>query len=64
MSSLTREVTRGKHDCDLIDLGKHGIHVTEELLLGSVAKRVLTESRGDVLVVMDPRSAEPQPVGP
>jgi CPA2 family monovalent cation:H+ antiporter-2 len=39
--------------CDLIVMGKHGTHVTEELLLGSVTKRVLAESRGDVLVVVD-----------
>jgi nucleotide-binding universal stress UspA family protein len=29
--------------------------VTEELLLGSVTKRVLAESRSDVLVVVDER---------
>lgn len=39
--------------CDLIVMGKHGTHVTEELLLGSVTKRVLAESLGDVLVVVD-----------
>lgn len=37
--------------CDLIVMGKHGTHVTEELLLGSVTQRVLAESQGDVLVV-------------
>lgn len=46
--------------CDLIVLGKHGIHVTEDLLLGSVTQRVLAESQGDVLVVVDP--AAPSPV--
>lgn len=46
--------------CDLIVLGKHGTHVTEELLLGSVTKRVLAESLGDVLVVVDP-NAPPVP---
>lgn len=42
-------------DCDLVAMGKHGTHVTEELLLGSVTKRVLAESRSDVLVVVDKR---------
>lgn len=37
-------------DCDLIVMGKHGENVMEELLLGSVTKRVLGESQGDVLV--------------
>jgi len=41
--------------CDLIVMGKHGTHVTEELLLGSVTKRVLSESHGDLLVVVDGR---------
>lgn len=44
-----------KYRCDLIVMGKHGTHVTEELLLGSVTKRVLAESRSDVLVVVDKR---------
>lgn len=39
--------------CDLIVMGKHGTHVTEELLLGSVTRRVLAESDCDVLVVAD-----------
>jgi len=38
-------------DCDLIVMGKHGQHVMEELLLGSVTKHVLAESQGDVLVI-------------
>jgi len=46
-----------QHDCDLVVMGKHGTHVTEDLLLGSVTKRVLAESRSDVLVVTDPRPA-------
>ena len=33
-------------------MGKHGTHVTEELLLGSVTKRVLSESEQDMLVVV------------
>jgi len=36
-------------------MGKHGTNVTEELLLGSVTKQVLAESRSDVLVVVDKR---------
>ncbi len=43
--------------CNLIILGKHGTHVTEELLLGSVTKRVLGQCRADVLVVVDKRAA-------
>ena len=43
--------------CSLIILGKHGTHVTEELLLGSVTKRVLGQCKADVLVVVDKRSA-------
>lgn len=43
--------------CDLIVMGKHGTHVTEELLLGSVTQRVLAESQSDVLVVVDPQAA-------
>jgi nucleotide-binding universal stress UspA family protein len=42
-------------DCDLIVIGKHGAHIAEELLLGSVTKHVLAESQGDVLVICDPR---------
>jgi len=42
-------------DCDLIVMGKHGRHVTEELLLGSVTKHLLAESQCDVLVVGDAR---------
>lgn len=38
-------------DCDLIAMGKQGMNVTEELLLGSVTKHILAESQGDVLVV-------------
>lgn len=44
-----------KLGCDLVILGKHGSHVTEELLLGSVANGVLIDSRRDVLVVVDGR---------
>jgi CPA2 family monovalent cation:H+ antiporter-2 len=45
--------------CDLIVMGKHGTHVTEELLLGSVTKRVLDESKADLLVVIDKQPALP-----
>jgi len=53
----TREILAQEDDyaCDLIVTGKHGTHVTEELLIGSVTKRVLAESRSDVLVVIDSR---------
>jgi len=44
---------RAQSRSDLIVMGKHGIHVTEELLLGSVTKRVLSETRSDMLVVVD-----------
>ena len=47
--------------CDLVVMGKHGTHVTEELLLGSVTKRVLSEGDADVLVVVDKRG--PQDAG-
>jgi len=36
---------------DLIVIGKHGSHITEHLLLGSVTKHVLAETDCDVLVV-------------
>jgi len=39
-----------EHDCDLVAIGKHGQHVLEELLLGSVTKHVLAQSAADVLV--------------
>lgn len=53
----TREILAQEdaYDCDLIVAGKHGTNVTEELLIGSVTKRVLAESRSDVLVVVDSR---------
>ena len=47
-----------EYDADLIVVGKHGTHITEELLLGSVTKHVLAEAQGDVLVVADTRPAE------
>ncbi|MCC6171559.1 MAG: universal stress protein [Gammaproteobacteria bacterium] len=42
-------------DCDLIVIGKHGRHVVEDLLLGSVTRHVIAEAAADVLVVVDPR---------
>lgn len=39
-----------EQDCDLIVVGKRGIHIAEELLLGSTTKHILMESQGDVLV--------------
>ena len=44
-----------EYDCDLLVVGKHGSHIAEELLLGSVTKHVLAEAQGDVLVICDPR---------
>lgn len=42
-----------ERDCDLIVMGKHGTSLAGELLLGSVTSRVLSQSRSDVLVVVD-----------
>lgn len=39
-----------QEDCDLVVLGKHGRSAAEDLLLGSVSRRVLVEGRADVLV--------------
>lgn len=46
-----------EYDCDLIVVGKHGSHIMEELLLGSVTKHVLAESQCDVLVICDARES-------
>lgn len=43
------EAQRGHH-CDLIAIGKHGRHFSEELLLGSVTQMVVEASHCDVLV--------------
>jgi nucleotide-binding universal stress UspA family protein len=40
------------HDCDLLVLGRHDPSLAERLVLGTVTKQVLAESRGDVLVVL------------
>jgi len=53
-----------KMRCDLIVLGKHGTHVTEELLFGSTTKRVLAESNSDVLVVVDERQPKAASITP
>ncbi len=45
-------------DADLIVVGKHGTHITEELLLGSVTKHVLAEAQVDVLVISDAREVD------
>ena len=42
-----------EQDCDLIVVGKRGLHFVEELLLGSTTKHVLMEAQGDVLIVGD-----------
>jgi nucleotide-binding universal stress UspA family protein len=47
-------------DADLIVVGKHGSHIVEELLLGSVTKHVLAETQCDVLVICDPQPAPDQ----
>jgi len=47
-----------EYDADLIAVGKHGAHITEEMLLGSVTKHVLAEAQGDVLVIADSRHAD------
>lgn len=47
-----------EYDADLIVVGKHGTHIAEELLLGSVTRHVLAEAQGDVLVAADTRPAE------
>lgn len=49
-----------EYDVDLIVVGKHGIHMGEELLLGSVTNHVLDESQCDVLVIGDRRLPEDQ----
>ena len=46
------------HLGDLIVMGKHGTHVTEELLLGSVTQRVLDETQVDLLVVVEPHGPD------
>jgi nucleotide-binding universal stress UspA family protein len=45
-----------EHDADLIVIGKHGRSAAEEFFLGSVTRRVLSNSTCDVLVVNEKRS--------
>jgi nucleotide-binding universal stress UspA family protein len=52
--------TEQEVDADLIVAGKHGSHIAEELLLGSVTKHVLAESQCDLLVICDPHGAPDQ----
>jgi nucleotide-binding universal stress UspA family protein len=40
-----------EQDCDLIVMGRQGQSAVEDLLLGSVSRRVLAESDSDVLVI-------------
>ncbi|MCP5328635.1 MAG: universal stress protein [Steroidobacteraceae bacterium] len=49
---LEQAAARGS---DLIVIGKHGRHLVEDLLLGSVTGHVLAAAAADVLVVVDPR---------
>lgn len=42
---------------DLVVIGKHGRSATEELLLGSVTRHVLSDAKCDVLVVQEPPPA-------
>lgn len=58
-SEILGEERKFRHD--LIVMGKHGTHLTEELLLGSLTKRVLAQSRSDVLVVLDERPPRFEP---
>lgn len=51
---------RSRYDCDLVVMGKHGTHATEELLLGSTTRRVLLESAVDLLVYRDGVPTEPR----
>lgn len=53
-----------QYGCDLIAMGKHGTHVTEELLLGSVTKHVLSEADADTLVVIDRQGPSALPALP
>jgi len=40
-----------EQDCDLIVMGRQGRSAVEDMLLGSVSRRILAESEADVLVV-------------
>ncbi len=45
---LAKEV---EHNADLIVMGKHGESIVEEMLLGSVTRHVLADSKCDVMIV-------------
>lgn len=53
---LTYEYARD-HDADLIALGTHGRSALFDILIGSIAKRILETAATDVLLVRDPRAA-------
>jgi CPA2 family monovalent cation:H+ antiporter-2 len=44
-------------DADLIVVGKHGSHIAEELLIGSVTKMRWRNHKCDLLVICDPHNA-------
>jgi nucleotide-binding universal stress UspA family protein len=46
---------------DLIVMGKHGKNVVEEMLLGSVTRRILSDSKCDVLIVHEGSTATGSP---
>ncbi len=50
-AEILAHAAQGEHD--LIVMGKHGTHVSEDLLLGSVTRRVLEEADADLLAVVD-----------
>ena len=60
---ISRNILDQERDqkCDLIVMGKHGEHLMEEWLLGSVTKDVLTECMADVLVSVGKEPEEENP---
>lgn len=52
-------VQEQEQNCDLIVMGKHGKHLAEALLLGSVTKHILAESQCDVLAITDHAASQP-----
>lgn len=53
---LTYEYARD-HEADLIALGTHGRSALFDILIGSIARRILETAATDVLLVRDPHSA-------
>jgi|GEM_PF-94785 magnesium-transporting ATPase (P-type)/nucleotide-binding universal stress UspA family protein len=49
--------TEKSFKADLIVIGKHGKTIVEEMLLGSVTRRILSDSKCDVLIVHEGSSA-------